>query len=212
MLLLRTSALLVALLLGSSLMSQAANSINPSSQNQTDNNGYRQGYWRITGALSVEEGYKKDNLVEEGEYVDNKREGVWKKYYPSGALRSEITYVQNKPYGDYKTYYGNGQIEESGFWKANKNTGSFKRYYENGNPSNVFVFNDKGKRTGIQTYYHENGKVQMTVEIDNGVAHGALKQYASNGTLIDQGLTIGIEPISVIFVSQQSGLSEIWSN
>lgn len=197
--LVKSSILVFCILLGGSLKSQASDPKTALRENFTDENGHRQGYWRITGAIGSDEGYKDANLIEEGDYTDNKRQGIWKKYYPSGALLSEITFMDNKPYGNYKTFYSNGNVEEEGYWKGNKNTGSFKRYHENGNPSNVFTFNDKGKRAGMQSYFYENGKVQMTVEIDNGVAHGMLKMYASNGKLVEEKrITNGeVEPESV---------------
>lgn len=169
------------------------------SQNVTDTNGLRQGYWKIMGAMSIEEGYKNGQIIEEGAYIDNKRQGLWKKYYPTGSLRSEITYSENHPYGYYTTYYADGKTEEEGYWKANKNTGEFKRFHENGKPAQVFTFNSKGKRDGVQNYYYPNGKLQLSVELDNGVAHGDYKSYYPDGTLKEEKrLTNGeVEPGSV---------------
>lgn len=150
-------------------------------ENFTDEKGIRQGFWRITGAISDEADYKKSQVVEEGIYEDNKRQGTWKKYHPSGLVKSEINYVNNLPRGAYKVYYINGKLEESGDWQGNKNVGIFKRYHENGKLAQDFTFTANGKRDGIQTYYYENGKVLMTVEIEDGVANGLLKVYYPNG-------------------------------
>ena len=168
-------------------------------QNMTDSSGRRQGYWKITGSMSVEEGYKATQVIEEGNYIDNKREGIWKKYYPTGALQSEITYQHNHPFGAYKTFYPNGNIEEEGFWRTNKNTGGFKRYHENGKPAQEFSFNTYGKRNGVQKYYYPNGRLQLEVEVENGVAHGFYKSYYPDGTLREKKrITNGeVEPGSV---------------
>lgn len=168
-------------------------------QNYTDDNGNRQGYWIIYGAMSVEEGFKKDAVVEEGAYVDNKRQGVWKKYYPTGQVRSEINYESNRPFGDYKIFHANGKLEEKGYWKGNKNTGEFKRFHENGRIAQNFTFNTKGKRNGMQKYYYENGKPQMQIEIENGVAHGMMKTFYPDGSKkLEQRITNGeIEEESV---------------
>lgn len=151
-------------------------------ENLTDVNGHRQGYWRITGAISVEEGYRKNQVIEEGEYRDNKREGMWRKYYPTGSLKSEITYEDNHPMGAYTVYYPSGQVEEEGLWLINRNTGDFTRYHENGNVSQKFHFNSAGKRQGVQEYYFENGQLQMAVELDNGIVHGSYKTFYSDGS------------------------------
>lgn len=161
-------------------------------QNYTDSAGKRQGYWRITGALSIEEGYKKSTIVEEGEYIDNKRHGLWKKYYPTGSIQSEITYELNKPKGYYATYYPNGEMEETGFWNENKNVGSFQRFHKNGQLSQEFYFTKGGKRNGVQNYYYENGKLKMSVEVENGVAHGMMTTYHPDGSKkLEQRITNG---------------------
>lgn len=161
-------------------------SANYSYKNLTDLNGYRQGFWTITGAMSSEEGYKKNQIIEEGEYHDNKRQGIWKKYFPTGDLKSEITYSDNHPLGDYKVFYVDGQVEEEGYWLVNRNTGDFKRYHENGKLSQEFLFNSTGKRHGEQKYYGENGKIVLSVEIDRGVVHGVYKTFYADGTIREE--------------------------
>lgn len=160
------------------------------SANITDAAGMRQGYWKITGDMVEDRAYKKNQVVEEGTYIDNKRNGVWKKYYPTGALRSEITYKNNHPRGTYTTYYQGGTTEENGNWQGNRNVGGYKRYHENGAVAQEFSFNEFGKREGIQKYYHTNGKLQMTAEIDNGTAHGMVKIYYSNGELRSEKMIV----------------------
>ncbi len=154
--------------------------------NILDFQGQRQGYWKLAGDMTGEAGYKKNQLVEEGIYIDNKREGIWKKYYPAGNLKSEINYQNNHPKGFYRIYYRNGKTEEEGNWMTNKNTGSFLRFHENGNPAQEFKFNDKGNRNGLQKYYHENGNVHMTVEVEDGVAHGIQKTYYQDRNLMEE--------------------------
>lgn len=168
----------------------SAYSTSPSSdssyKNLTDVNGYRQGHWVITGEMSREEGYNKNQIVEEGVYMDNKRQGLWKKYFPTGALKSEITYSDNHPLGSYKVYYSTGQVEEEGYWLVNRNTGDFKRYHENGELAQEFHFNTAGKRHGEQKYFGENGKVVLSVELYNGVVHGIYKTYYADGSIREE--------------------------
>ena len=154
--------------------------------NKVDAKGQRQGYWIVKGEMLNDKDYKPEEKVEEGTYKDNRKEGLWKKYWPGGALRNEINYTSGKPQGEYKLYYENGKLEEHGFWTNNKNTGEFKRYYTNGNPQQHFVFADNGKRNGIQKYYHENGKMSMEVNIVNGAESGVCKRYNPDGTLAEE--------------------------
>ncbi len=156
------------------------------SKNFIDEAGLRQGYWVITGAMVNEPAFDSTDIVEEGKYVDDLKNGVWKKYYPSGILRSEISFEQNKPIGSYTLYYENGIVEEQGNWQRNKNTGSFIRNYVNGNPHQRFEFVDSGKRDGQQLYYHENGELALDVTLSNGKEVGVMKRYNESGDLSEE--------------------------
>lgn len=151
--------------------------------NQVDDNGLRQGYWIIKGYMADDAEFGPNDTVEEGQYVDNLKEGVWKRYFSNGNLRSEITYSKNRPYGPYSIYYENGQLEEASTWHRNKNVGSFKRFYSNGQPQQEFYFADNGKRNGQQKYYYENGQLALDVHIQNGKEEGEFKRYFENGDL-----------------------------
>lgn len=154
--------------------------------NRTDAQGQRQGYWIIKGSMLSDATYKPEEKVEEGNYKNNRKDGLWKKYWPGGKLRNEINYVMGKPTGEYKLFYENGKLEEHGFWVNSKNTGDFKRFYQNGNPQQVFTFSDNGKRNGLQKYYHENGKLALEVNIVNGNESGVSKRYNQEGVLIEE--------------------------
>lgn len=154
--------------------------------NKVDAKGQRQGYWIVKGEMLEDKAYKPDEKVEEGNYKDNRKEGLWKKYWPGGKIRNEINYTNGKPQGEYKLYFENGNLEEHGFWSNNKNTGEFKRFYTNGKPQQHFLFSENGKRNGIQKYYHENGNLAMEVNIVNGAESGVCKRYNPDGSLAEE--------------------------
>ncbi len=165
------------------LLSVLASGSSEQELNQVDNNGMRQGYWIIKGYMSDEDSFGPNDTVEEGEYLDNLKEGTWKRFHSNGNLRSEITYSKNRPYGAYAIYYENSQLEESSTWHRNKNVGDFKRYYSNGQPQQAFFFADNGKRNGQQKYFYENGQLALDVVIQNGKEEGEYKRYYENGDL-----------------------------
>lgn len=154
--------------------------------NQVDANGHRQGYWVITGYMSGDKSYSAESVVEEGIFKDSKKEGVWKKYWSNGKMRSEINYLSGRPNGFYKLFYANGVREEEGNWVNARNVGSFKRFHPNGSPQQDFQFSESGKRNGWQKYYHENGKLAMDVNVVNGVETGVCKIYNNDGTLAEE--------------------------
>jgi antitoxin component YwqK of YwqJK toxin-antitoxin module len=150
--------------------------------NFTDANNLKQGFWKIFGRMRKAPGYQPDQVVEEGEYANSRKQGIWKKFFSTGKTKSEIEYKNSRPNGKYKTYFENGQVEEEGNWKSNRNTGDFKRYYENGQVSQQFAFNTSGKRDGDQTYFYENGQVMIEAKIEAGKEQ-FVKEYYEDGSV-----------------------------
>lgn len=150
--------------------------------NYIDENNLKQGFWKIFGRMKRLPGYQPDQVIEQGNYKNSRKMGLWTKFFPSGKTKSEIEYVNSRPNGSYKTYYENGQIEEEGTWKNNRNTNEFKRYYENGQVSQDFAFNTSGKRDGKQVYYYENGQVMIEADMDGG-KEKFVKEYYEDGSV-----------------------------
>lgn len=152
--------------------------------NKIDVNRKRQGHWRVKAKSPKNHGYANGTLLEEGKFVNSRKEGLWKKYFPDGSLKSEVTYKGSRATGPYTLYYNNGQIEEQGNWVRSKNTGGFKRFHENGNVAQDFTFTESGKRTGEQKYFHENGKLRLVGTWNEGVETGEMKEYYESGDLM----------------------------
>lgn len=56
--------------------------------NRVDVNNRKHGRWIILGKTSREaHGFAPDAIVEEGEYSNNRKIGVWKTYWPNGNIR-----------------------------------------------------------------------------------------------------------------------------
>ena len=151
--------------------------------NQLDTIGLKTGYWVITAEMRQDTGYYPGDIIEEGEFKNSRKIGLWVRYYPKGKKQSEIEYVNGRPKGKYKTYYRNGKLEEEGNWVQQKNTGDFTRYYSNGQKMQEFSFNENGIRNGKQLYFHENGQVEVEVTVIDGKEEGIMKRYRENGEL-----------------------------
>ncbi len=146
-------------------------------------NGSKHGFWIITGEMIEDKNYVPIAKVEEGRFNYGRRIGVWKKYYPSGKIKSEIKYINGIPKGDFITYFENGQIEEKGSWNAKVYNGKFTRYYENGEIAQQKSFNVKGKTEGEVIYYYPNGKAELVFETANGLGRGKATRYWPNGDI-----------------------------
>lgn len=160
-----------------------ASSVAADTLNKLDEQGLKQGWWRVSGPVADKPDYRAGALYEEGRYADNKRTGTWKRYWPNGRIRSEVTYLKGLPKGSYTTFYPDGSQEEQGSWDLDRNTGGFKRWYANGNLMQEFVFDAYGTRNGVQKYYHENGNLEVAVNVADGKEEGTLKRYYANGNL-----------------------------
>lgn len=151
--------------------------------NRRDASDMRHGWWKIINQGGKFKGYAEGALVEEGEYVNNKKNGVWTKYYPEGTKKHELTFANNVANGYAKIYYRNGKLQEEGMWQQNKWSGQYKYYNENGNVKYDWNYNSSGKREGQQKYYHENGVLMYLGEWKNGNEAGELVEYYEDGSV-----------------------------
>lgn len=176
--------------------------------NIVDVNNMKQGHWIYFGSMKALPGFTPEAKVEEGEFANNRKSGIWIKYYPDGTPHSEITFANNRPNGPYKTYYKNGELEEKGIWKNNRNIQEFERHYENGKLQQKFEFNPTGKRDGVQTYFYENGEKMIEGVFTAGKEDGLITEWFAdgsiksekfyNGGMIDATQTKKYEPASEI--------------
>jgi hypothetical protein len=150
--------------------------------NRVDANGKKQGHWVYTGKDRPSSGYKQDVKVEEGDYKDNRKVGMWIKYYPDGKtpkLKGE--YVNNRPEGSYVKYHSNGKIKEIGSVMLSINVDSLKRFHENGTLEYESVLNDQGKEQGSVKYFYSNGQLEFEYNVQEGIPVGEATRYYENG-------------------------------
>ena len=98
--------------------------------------------------------YPSGKLKEQGVYVNSRKEGLWKEYYESGGLRMELIYKNGRPLGYVRVYYESGFLREEGVWKNNRWAGDYCEYYENGCIMREIRFNSVGKRE-VSKYYDD---------------------------------------------------------
>lgn len=161
--------------------------VDPQATNQTDANGWKQGYWIFYGKDMPEKGYPDEGKVEEGNFKDNKKTGEWIMYHKDGKTPRTKGYFENgRPKGAYIKYYENGVVMEEGTYANGKQSGSFKRYYENGNVAQEKNFNAEGKEEGKVVLYHENGQKEFEYNKTNGVTTGSATRYYEDGSVKEE--------------------------
>ncbi len=177
---------IIAILMLVKLLGQTSYEIvNNDTINKIDSEGRKQGKWIIFGKHKAGSCYQAEQKVEEGKYVDNKKNGLWIEYYCNGKLKNKIQYVNGRPDGYCIIYHENGKIQEEGQWssKLNKWVGKYRLYYDNGQVQHEFNFNTNGKREGPAKYYYENGQLAIEGNFQNGQETGVFKEYYENGDI-----------------------------
>ncbi len=91
--------------------------------------------------------YKKYNekgvKIEQGQYKDDAKTGIWKEYDDEGNLVSETPYAGGVENGEYRKYFSNNKIEEKGMYES-------------------------GAKNGVWEYYNLDGKLVKKANYDRG--------------------------------------------
>lgn len=123
----------------------------------------KQGYCVHYGKDRPGSGIPPDGKVEEGRYVNDRKEGTWIKYHKDGKTPKIIgNYKNNRPSGPFQKFDECGQLIEKGNFTKNVYCDSVIRWHANGQLKYVAFYNDKGREEGQVTAYYENGCLEWS--------------------------------------------------
>jgi len=145
--------------------------------NQLDANGLRFGYWVFTSPDD-------STRLKEGYYVDGKKTGVWRSFFPSGVVSHEITWENDTARGLARFYYPDGTLREEGYWTGSFWTGTYRYFHDTGKAAYEFYYNSNGRREGEQRYFHADGALKFRGEWNNGDITGQLEVFNQEGNLV----------------------------
>lgn len=152
--------------------------------NQKDEEGKKQGKWIYFGKDRPEAGYPADGKIEEGPYIDDRKEGTWIKYHNDGSTpKIKGEYKNNRPSGHYTKFWPDGKVREVGTFDRNKYSDSLKRFHENGQLEYEAFYNPEGKEEGKVTFYYPNGQEEFVYESRDGIPTGKAIRYYENGDI-----------------------------
>lgn len=152
--------------------------------NQRDPNGKKQGKWVFFGKDRPSEGYPSEGKIEEGTYKDDRKDGLWIKYYNDGItpkLKGE--YNNNRPEGEYVKLSPKGIVIEKGNFTKGKYIDSLVRYNSDGSIAYQGFYNEMGNEEGKIKYYYPNGQVEFEYTSENGISKGKAVRYYENGDI-----------------------------
>ena len=124
-------------------------------------------------------------LYGEGEFIDNKRTGVWKFYVIEDKsfkkiLQKQVNFDNGNTTGAFHYFFPNGKIGIEGNFISNEYEGEIKSYYENGHLYGT-RFYQHDFRTGRHTYLYPDGKIDFEHNFANDTLNGLYQSYYPNG-------------------------------
>jgi antitoxin component YwqK of YwqJK toxin-antitoxin module len=154
-----------------------------------------------------EEWYPNGQKLQEGEYVDDVRQGPWKLWHENGKPCKTENYLNGKLEGTWKTFSDRGLLEmvvsyhdgvRNGRWisygpdgktptrqeeyKAGAIDGEWIYYFADGKVGRIEHFKN-GKRDGELITKYPNGKDQLVQHYVDDQLHGKESRYLENGKL-----------------------------
>lgn len=166
------------------IVSSITNDVTQDEINQKDKQGRKQGKWIYFGKDRPEAGYPFDGKIEEGTYLNDRKEGIWVKYFRDGITpKVKGLYKNNRPAGDYVKYSQNGTIIEIGTFTMGKYIDSLVRYNADGSISYKGFYNESGKEEGKIKYFYSNGQLQFEYTADDGTPVNKAVRYYENGDI-----------------------------
>lgn len=110
--------------------------------------------------------------------------GEQKIFARKNVLKSTVNYLNGKKHGVTKTFYPDGKVVMFKItYKNGIKDGETIKYYKSGKVYKRTNYAD-GKITGDVIKYYEGGKKQAIISYENGKQNGVLKEYDNSGKLV----------------------------
>lgn len=120
--------------------------------------------------------------VAEGNYVNQKKEGLWKIYRDNRLVADEY-YRRGIKNGLSHRYYDTGEVMEECNWVNGKKEGAYRVFFKNGKPYMECKLKNNAW-DGLFLVYYENGNYERVAEYKDNLRHGEWKYYDRDGNLL----------------------------
>lgn len=119
-----------------------------------DISGGKKGPWKFYSNSGV--------LTGQGEYSEDKANGIYTAYYETGEKLSEATYKLDTLHGYHQTFFEDGQMKSQGWYRDGFQHGEWKHYYPDGKLQGKNFFH-RGDFHDLQEFYGVDGKLTSTL-------------------------------------------------
>ncbi len=118
----------------------------------------------------------------EGNYINNKADGLWRYWHENGQLKSEGGIFDDKRIGTWNYWNERGKLENMEKFKDGILI-SAQGYHENG----IVYFSGKyvhGKQQGVWTYWNSDGRIILQGKFVDGMKDGKWIRYFKDSQMI----------------------------
>ena len=139
-------------------------------------------------------------LMAKGKYFNQQRDSLWQFFSEyDGALVSEEFYVDGKKHGAEKIFYPGKGVAEIIPWNAGIKEGKWEQFYDDGAQKLVGTYKNDEREGPIKTFF-VTGKTLVTGKYTKGHKDGTWIYYDDNGKVtlkeyFDEGILVKSEEI-----------------
>ncbi len=129
--------------------------------------------------------YENGNKSSEGDYVNDKEEGLWNYWYDNGQKKSSGECKADKVEGVWKYWYESGEKKSEGKYMNGEQVDIWNHWFINGQ----LEYTETYQKSGLCTYegYYENGVKKVYGNSEKGKLQGIWVYWNSDGRIIMKG-------------------------
>jgi antitoxin component YwqK of YwqJK toxin-antitoxin module len=113
-----------------------------------------------------------------------RRQGIWQKRFPDGKLIYEGQYIDDKPAGEWKRYHDSGILKAIMHYQAGNDTVKARLYDPSGKPFAEGTYLNEQKE-GLWIYFSDGKKISEEY-FSNGIKNGTCRKYYLLGQLLEE--------------------------
>ncbi|CAZ97394.1 hypothetical protein Q4603_20625 [Zobellia galactanivorans] len=103
--------------------------------------------------------------------------------YDASTFKMKSEYVEGRKQGYEKQWYPNGQLSQSRMYSEGIKTGKHLAWWEDGTPKFIYRFNEKGEYDGNRKEWYRNGNLILDFNYSNGKEAGSQRMWTDNGKI-----------------------------
>lgn len=120
------------------------------------------------------------SLWQEGQYLNNKREGIWTARHENGAMESQGAFVQGLSEGMWTWWYPDSVVKAKGEYRRELREGEWRYWHPTGHLKSIMQFKDD-MAEGPSTHFDEQGRKVRTSTWHKGKKHGPEVEFDLDG-------------------------------